>query len=376
MKILHLIQSTNLGGMQQSMYTLIRNLHGRGYEFTVVALYPLGKGKQILDDMGVPAFGNPYWGKFGLLSHHLYRREVKRHRPDLVLVTGPSVGNCWAASTFQHIPKVLTVHFHHGTSGWDRSCWQIFYRIFSRFFDKIIFNSDFLREEAGSIFPPLQSRSQTIPLPISIPSIVTEKERAQARMALGLGQKTQVIGNAGWLIERKRFDVLLRVAAALAQNHDNLEVVIAGSGKLEGALRTLAEELGIAPRVRWLGWQTDLTNFYRSLDILLFNSDADALGRTPLEAMAHGIPVVASVCYGGGLGETLRHQENGFLLPTHDGMRLAGYCDALLKEQELASRIGLAGREMIIARHHPERVVNIYRAIFDKLVYDRQASRQ
>jgi len=47
-----------------------------------------------------------------------------------------------------------------------------------------------------------------------------------------------------------------------------------------------------------------------------------------------------------------------------------------LKEQELASRIGLAGREMIIARHHPERVVNIYRAIFDKLVYDRQASRQ
>jgi len=362
--------------MEQSTYTLMRELHTRGYEFTVVALHPLGEGKKILDGMGVPAVGNPYWGKFGLLSHHLYRREVKRHRPDLVLVTGPSMGNCWAASTFQHIPKVLTVHYYHGTSGWDRSRWQGFYRIFGRFFDKIIFNSDFLREEAGSIFPPLQSRSQTIPLPIPIPSIVTEKERTQARMALGLGQKTQVIGNAGWLIEKKRFDVLLRVAAGLTQNHDNLEVVIAGSGKLEGALRTLAEELGIAPRVRWLGWQTDLTNFYRSLDILLFNSEADSVGLTPLEAMAYGIPVVASVCYGGGLGETLRHQGNGFLLPTHDGMRLAGYCDALLKDQDLARRIGLAGRERVIARHHPDRIVDKYRAIFDKLVYDLQASRQ
>jgi glycosyltransferase involved in cell wall biosynthesis len=324
-------------------------------------------GKKILEDIDVPAFGCPYRGKFGLLSHHLYRREVKRHRPDLVLVTGPSMGNCWAASTFQHIPKVLTAHYHHGTTRWDRYRWGVFYRIFNRPFDKIIFNSDFLREEAGSIFPPMQSKSLTIPLPLSVPPLITANERIKAREALGLAPKSQVIGNAGWLIDRKRFDVLLRVAAALSQNNANLEVVIAGSGELEGSLRTLADELGIASRVRWIGWQTDLTNFYLSLDVLLFNSDADTVGRTPLEAMAHGIPVVASVSYGGGLGETLCHQGNGFLLPTHDVIRLADYCDALLKDQELARRIGLAAREMIITRHHPDKVVATYRSIFDKL---------
>jgi L-malate glycosyltransferase len=362
------MQCTNLGGMEQSAYTLMKDLHGQGYDFTVVAMHPLGPGKKILDELGVPSIGCPYLGKFGIFSHYIYRREVRRHHPDLMLVTGPSVGNCWAASAFKKIPKILSVHFHHGTSLRDKFLWRGFYHLFSRFFDTVIFNSEFLMQEAISIFPPLKFKSMACPLSIRIPSSRSKEEQIEAKRELGLPEDSHVIGNAGWLIPRKRFDVLLRVAAALTRSHPNLWTIIAGSGELDDALRAMAAELGIGHRVRWLGWQNDLNLFYRALDVLIFNSDADAVGMTPLEAMAYGIPVVASVSYGGGLAETLRHKENGFLLHEHNIDALAFFCSVLLCDQKFAIHLGQAARDSIIERHHPSRINGVYKALFDDLV--------
>ena len=80
--------------------------------------------------------------------------------------------------------------------------------------------------------------------------------------------------------------------------------------------------LGLGNRIRWLGWQDDLQDFYRSLDVMLFTSDFDAMGRTPLEAMSHGVPVVASVVHCG-LPEVIDSDEVGFLIRDHDISALA-----------------------------------------------------
>ena len=61
------------------------------------------------------------------------------------------------------------------------------------------------------------------------------------------------------------------------------------------SLQKLSVSLGIAERVYWTGWLSDLAPFYAGIDVLLFNSDWDALGMTPVEAMSHCVPVVASV---------------------------------------------------------------------------------
>lgn len=367
MKILHLIQCANLGGMEQEAYGLMRGLHGRGYDFNLISLYPLGLGKKILKDIGLPATGCPHVGKYGFLSHHLYRREVMRHHPDLVLVTGPAPGSCWVASTFKNVPKVLASHFHHGTSAWDKFLWRGFYRLFSGIFDKITFNSEFLMQEAIRIYPPLESKSMVSLCSVPIPSSRSHEDQIGAKRALGIPEDSQVIGNAGWLIPRKRFDIFLRVAAALARSHPKLWIIIAGSGILDDGLRAMAAELGISQRVRWLGWQYDLSHFYKALDVMIFNSDAESVGRTPLEAMAYGIPVVASVIYGGGLGETLRHQENGFLLNEHNIDALTYYCDVLLSDQMFSNCIGQAGRDIVIERHYSGRIIELYKALFDDL---------
>jgi len=370
LQILNLMQCTNLGGMEQSLYLLMRSLKGRGFDFQVVALHPLGPGKEILEAIGVPAIGCPYEGKFGLLSQHFYRRQVARHRPDLVLVTGASLGSCWASRCFSKTPKVLAVHFHHGRSTWDRWRWRVFYRLASGAFDKIVFNSDFLLAEAVEIFPPLRGRALAVPNPIPMPEIPQAADRIRAKEALGLPRESRVIGNAGWLISRKRFDLLLRIAARLLATHPDLQVLIAGSGYDEPALKGLAATLGLGPRVHWLGWQKDLRQFYQALDLLVFNSDADSVGLTPLEAMAYGLPVVASVAYGKGLSETLHHEKSGFLLGEHRLDLLTDYCDRLLRDRELAARIGSAARQAVIDRHHPEKVASVWQAVFAELAGD------
>jgi len=336
-----------------------------GYHQHVISLHPLGAGGKILREIGITAVGFPYRGKFGLLTHNLVRNESRQFPADLVMVIGPSVSSALAARSLQDVPKVLNVHYYHGASIRDRIRWAVFYTMFARDYYAIMFNTDFIRREAERIYPPVKEKAIVNPVPIHIPPLPTLEQTKAARINLRLPLDALVIGNAGWLIYKKRFDVLLQVAAALKQDFPKLHVVVAGGGELESSLKGLAVQLGLRERVHWLGWQMDLSNFYRALDLLVFNSEADALGRTPLEAMAYGVPVVASVRYGG-LSETLKHGDNGFLIPKHDIEQLKTLCTRLLLDKEYARAIGLKGRETVEGKHNVEHYVQTYIEFFQK----------
>jgi glycosyltransferase involved in cell wall biosynthesis len=111
-------------------------------------------------------------------------------------------------------------------------------------------------------------------------------------------------------------------------------------------LERLANELGVAPAIRWLGWQAELGPFYRAIDVLLFNSEWDAFGLTPVEAMSHAVPVVCSVRHGG-LREAIAEPRWGVLLDDHDESALADAAIALLRDPGTARRTGLAGRDRV-----------------------------
>jgi glycosyltransferase involved in cell wall biosynthesis len=167
--------------------------------------------------------------------------------------------------------------------------------------------------------------------------------KGEARARLGIAPDCKLIGNAGWLIPRKRWDVFIGVAAQVATVMPEARFVIAGEGPEKQGLLKLAEELGIHDRILWLGWCDQLDDFYRALDVMLFNSDWDALGRTPLEAMSFGVPVVASVLHGG-LKEVIDSKEFGVLLDRHDLKALSSAVVNLLQNSEEAEKISEKGR--------------------------------
>jgi glycosyltransferase involved in cell wall biosynthesis len=212
--------------------------------------------------------------------------------------------------------------------------------------------------------PALKHVSWVISYPFQSPRVLSETEKVEARKAardrLGIAQDANVLGNAGWLIPRKRWDVFIRVAAKVIKDVPDLQLAIAGDGPEKTYLQQLSAELGIANHIHWLGWQADLEPFYLAIDVLLFNSDWDAMGRTPLESMAHGVPTVASMTHGG-LGEVIGNTNCAYFLDSHDVPVLATKVAALFTDPGLAHQMGELGRQRIVEvgspRLHAEQIL-------------------
>lgn len=345
MKIVNIIQGTDLGGMEQASLRLMVGLKERGHSVEVVSLNPIGGLGPLMVEHNIPAVGLPYLGRGGWRSFPLLRRTLRAVQADAMLMTGHNLSTMLAMGNLCRGKRLLAVHFHHeGVK--PRWQWQLIYRLACSRFQAITFPSDFVRYEAEEIYPPLQSVSHTVYNPLPVWPLPTASERHHARVALGVPLDAPVIGNAGWLIQRKRFDVFLRTAQLIAQQVPDAVFLIAGGGEERVRLEALAQELKISERVIWLGWQKDLTLFYHSLDVMLFNSDWDAMATTPLEAVSRGIPLVASSLHGG-LKEILDREDYGFLIPRHDMKKLAGKAVWFLRNPQEARKVGLTGRERV-----------------------------
>jgi glycosyltransferase involved in cell wall biosynthesis len=349
LRILHIIQCTNLAGMERVALSITKGLLERGHQCRWVSLNPLGDLKPLLDQAKVPCLGLPYRGPWGALSLPAMRRAFRSEPRDAVIMTGPNLSAMVALGRHQGEPRMLAVHFHH-TGVKPRWQWRAIYRLAVSRFRVITFPSDFIRREAEEIYPPVAAISRTLRNPVAVPPLPSPEQRLAARERLGIPRDVPVIGNAGWLIPRKRFDIFLRVAARVAASIPEAVFLIAGDGPERQPLQRLAQELGIEHRVRWMGWQTDLTDSYLAIDVLLFNSDWDAFPTTPLEAMSYAIPVVASVIHGG-LGEVISSPADGFLLGRHDVPALAAQVERYIAAPQ---PVAMAGRERIHQFLDPE----------------------
>jgi len=353
MRILQVIQCTNLGGMEQSVLLLAKGLKGRGHETRWVSLNPVGALGPLLEEAKVPCLGLPYRAPWGVMGIPAMRRAFQAEPHDAVIMSGPNYAAMLALGHAHGKRRVLTVHFHHlGVK--PRWQWRAMYALVSRRFPVVTFPSDYIRREAVEIYPPLARISRINRAPIEVPVLPSPGDRLAARKRLGIPPDAKVIGNAGWLIPRKRFDIFLRIAARVAACLPGALFVIAGSGMEREPLERLAHELRLERNLRWVGWQSDLTDFYLSLDALLFNSDWDAMGRTPVEAVGYGIPVVASVVHGG-LQEVLEPANHIFFAPNHDLDWLAEKLLFVLTHPEDACKMALAGREHLLRTMSVER---------------------
>lgn len=345
MKILILIQCTNLGGMEQSTLLFIRELIRIGYQVEVISLNEVGDIGPALEKEGVTVRGIPYRGKFGWRSYPAVRRALCESDSDYLVMVGHNMMAMLAMGRLWEGKRVLSLHFHHRgvMPSW---AWGIIYIVAAIKFRSIIYPSKFIHQEALKIAPWIRARSNVISFPIPLYEVTSVTEKSEARRRLGQPEEGFYVGNAGWLIPRKRWDVFLRVAARVVKIIPEARFLIAGDGPERASLELLARDLGIENQVRWLGWQKGLGDFYQALNVMLFNSDWDAMGRTPLEAMSYGIPTVASVV-NGGLGEMIIDDRVGFFLQEHDVGKMADEIIRIASDPNAASRYAVAGNQRI-----------------------------
>ncbi len=364
MKILCLIQCTNLGGMEQSALLLLEELQNMGHQCEVQSLQEVGELGELLARRQIPASSIGYHGKWGWRSFLPLRRLLKTKQADAVIMVGHNLMATLALGNLGQGKRILTLHFHHEgmLPPW---LWKVTYRAALRRFKFMVYPCHFIMDEALEICPFLQPVAKMIPYPVALPPEVSPEEKARRRSELGFPAGTKMIGNAGWLIPRKRWDIFLQVGQLVAAKIPEARFIVAGDGPELANLKKLALSLGIEDRVIWIGWQKNLEKFYQSLDLLLFNSDWDAVGRTPLEAMSYGVPVVASVVHGG-LREIIDDESCGFVLDSHDVPRLAAKAVEILADEEFATRMGRQSRAKIEQVGSPRRYAESMLQLLEK----------
>ncbi|TLM66182.1 MAG: glycosyltransferase [Deltaproteobacteria bacterium] len=172
-----------------------------------------------------------------------------------------------------------------------------------------------------------EMRARIFPQPNSVDVAVLQAgqlERAEARRRLALDPQACIFGTAGRLHPVKDQETLLRAFAAVAGRLPGARVAIMGAGRLDGRLRELAETLGIADRVDFLGQVPGGPKYFKAFDVFVLPSVREPFGMVLIEAMAAGIPVISS--RSGGAGDVVG--DTGLLFDPGDA---AGLGDCLLQ---------------------------------------------
>ncbi len=184
---------------------------------------------------------------------------------------------------------------------------------------------------------------------------------AASREPLDTPEGAPLVLALGRLVEKKGFDTLL---LALVQVPDHY-LWLAGAGAENEALHALAAELGIADRVRFLGWRDDQAALLAAADVVCVPSRSEPFGNVVVEAWASGTPLVATRSEGPGWLVT--DDEDGLLVPIDDADSLASAFQRLAADPGLGDRLAAKGRETHAAHYSKDAVVARYLDLFAAL---------
>jgi glycosyltransferase involved in cell wall biosynthesis len=158
--------------------------------------------------------------------------------------------------------------------------------------------------------------------------------------------------------------LLLRALARLRSQDWQLDLV--GGGPLESASRVLAHELGIAERVRFLGYRKDVDAVLAQAQVFALCSRSEALPRSVLEALRAGLPVLATDV--GGIREAVDNGESGFLVPAGDELTLADAMAGILADGALRQRLGAQARLTYESRFRVESMIGKTKSLYEMVL--------
>jgi glycosyltransferase involved in cell wall biosynthesis len=175
-----------------------------------------------------------------------------------------------------------------------------------------------------------------------------------------------LIGNVAALVGHKDQQTLLRAMPLVIERLPHAHLLIAGEGKLRGELEALARELNVQDHVHFLGYRKDVPQLLRALDLFVLSSKEEGLGTSVLDAMAAGVPVVATQA--GGIPEMVRDAETGLLVPVGDAEALAEAMLRMAVDGELVARCKTAAEDMVGKEFVADRMVEENVAVYEALL--------
>jgi glycosyltransferase involved in cell wall biosynthesis len=195
--------------------------------------------------------------------------------------------------------------------------------------------------------------------------------RARVRRQLGIGDEVPVCGIVAALRPEKNHDLFLAAAARVRRRWPNAQFLIIGDGAERKRLGQAVRGAGLAANVRFLGNRDDVADLLTALDVFSLTSHNEANPVSILEALATGVPVVATRV--GSVAESVADGVTGHLVDPGNAEALADHWSRLFADPQAAARLGAAGRTAVVQRWSLDAMVAGYETLIARIYAEKSA---
>lgn len=368
LRVVHVVDRLALAGLEYGVIKLVNRLDPDRFRSMIVCLTHQTEDARQLLAKTIPVFEmhkNPgrNWSLIGRLAAR-FRSErvdiVHSHNWSTLLYSV-------AGARLAGVPMVV-----HGEHGKDDTLPNrprlLASRILARGVGRVCAVSRNLAEEVIRDWRLPRERVARIPNGVDLEAFAIRHSLDAIREELGLTAESRVVMNTGGFRTIKDHPTLLRAFARVYRNDPLARLVLVGQGSAEeprGGLDRVASDLGVAEAVRFAGVRRDVPRLLQVCDVYVNSSRFEGLSNTILEAMAAGVPVVATDV--GGNPELVEDGVNGFLVPAGEEESMAARIGELLMAPPLRNRMGAAGRARIEAEHSMTAMVGAYSGLYEDL---------
>jgi glycosyltransferase involved in cell wall biosynthesis len=367
-RVLHVIDSFDLGGAQTFLLSLMRNHDSSRFVAEVAAMHGHGVFELEFQKAGIRTYSlSP--GKFPPLYFLNFLRLMHSGKFDILHFHLFGANLCAKPLAIAVGHRAIIVHDQCNDASRDQSPLLLAAdALANKGASRVIAVSESVQRYLLEHEDLPTSKVAMIPNGLAAEEFVPPSagENELARAAWKIPAKSFVIGGVGRLVPQKNLRLFLNVAAQLLPKHPNLLFVIAGSGPLESELRSHAAALGIAEKVRFLGHVTDRASLYHALDLLLMPSDFEGTPMALLEAMASGLPVLASGV--DGIAEVCTDGVDALLVPPGDVNGFAEAMERVIKEEGFREMLGANARKRVLARYEIRGLVRRIETLYEEVL--------
>jgi glycosyltransferase involved in cell wall biosynthesis len=352
MRVVLIANSVTMGGVEEHVRQIAAGLHERGAHVALVmpedaAVDPLAASARAAGASVVRLTLAWQTHRFGSVRRFFRLvRLLRWWQPDachmhLVGFTGGR----WIvlAAHLARVPRILCTMqvTPSAPQGWrvrlDRA-------LLGRWIDRYIAVSEVCRHRLVAYLGLPAANVDVVPNAVELALFAgpSEPDRQRVRAEHGIPFQAPIVGVPARLSEQKGLVHLLDAMPAILAEHPDTHLLIVGDGPLRDALAAQAAALGVAPRVHFVGYRSNTTAYLRAMDVFALPSLYEGLPLSVLEAMAAGLPVVAT--HVDGTPEAVEEGRTAILVPPADAHALARAVNALLGDRPRAAMMAQAGR--------------------------------
>lgn len=370
-----------VGGAERAMANLATELAARGLEVTVLTArwephWPAEIAYREVPVVRVPQASVRYWGT---LQYMRAVRRWLRENPDRYDLVCVSMLKHSAYATLREVVGRVPVVLRAAGGGRSGDCiWQLEARMGARIKRRCMRADAFIapshtiqRELVAAGYP--RARIHYLPNGVRIPPPVDDEAKRRARVALATANASLVLPDqaplavfTGRIDAAKGLAELVAAWRMVADRRRDARLWIVGDGPFESDLRRQIEAEDLSSRVVLTGIFDDVSDVLAAADLFVLPSHEEGMSQSLLEAMAAGLPTVASDIVGN--RSLLDDGREGRLVPPRRADTLAAAILAMIENPADAAELGAAARQRVSREHSLERMADDYLAVFERVL--------